>query len=106
MRPQAAPALDATDAIMDQIPPLPQPYSIVVFADEDKPRKLANLLQVHRLAITWSCGIRSVIASAISRAGAATGRVPNPFPGQPVPLSHPQVTAATNSDAHYSQAYT
>ena len=44
MRPQAAPALDATDAITDQIPPLPQPYSIVVFADEDKPRKLANLL--------------------------------------------------------------
>ena len=102
MRPQAAPALDATDTITNRIPH----DQVMVFADEDKPRKLANLLQVHRLAITWSCGIRSVIASAISRAGAATGRVPNPFPGQPVPLSHPQVPAAMNSDAHYSQAYT
>ena len=51
MRPQAAPALDATDTITNRIPH----DQVMVFADEDKPRKLANLLQVHRQAITWSC---------------------------------------------------
>ena len=54
--------------------------------------------------ITWSCGIRFVIVSVASRAGAACGRIPNPFPGWSVPLSHPQVPDMMNSDEHYSRA--